>query len=378
MNSKLLAFILCITLIFVACTGSNHKQYKTDGDGGSENKIKYAQGFSIRYFKEYTLIVVRNPWDTTHILEKYVLVDRNKKLPSNLPEGTVVRVPVQKVAVCSSVHAGMWNLLGKVNNIIAVCEPEYINLPKIKKGLANGKIVDLGMATAINLEKLIAASPDILVVSPFENSVHDRFKNTGIVVVKDASYMEESPLGRSEWIRFEAAFAGQDVLAKEIFKDIENRYLKLCLQVSKTKNRPTVFTEKKYGDAWYVSGGNSYIGQFLKDAGANYLWNDLNNAGSVPLSFEKVFSKAIHAQFWLIKYNNAQFELTYSQLKQEYELYSNFRAFKNNNIFAMNSAKTPFYEEGPMEPDVVLADMVNIFHPELLPGYKAKYYFKMK
>jgi iron complex transport system substrate-binding protein len=190
--------------------------------------------------------------------------------------------------------------------------------------------------------------------------------------------MEESPLGRTEWIKFEAAFLGKDSIANVIFSKIESNYNSLCIKVQKTTQRPTVFCEKKTGDSWYIAGGKSYMGNFLKDAGAKYLWADLKNSGSVPLSFEKVFAKAIHADFWLFKYNNIANNTTITSLANEYELYKNFDALKNNKVFAVNSAKSPFYEQGPMEPDIVLADLVHIFHPELLPDYKPRYYFQLK
>jgi iron complex transport system substrate-binding protein len=374
-NARFLILFFLIVALFSSCVKTKTK-YKTAA-ANANSEIRYAKGFTIQRFASYTQIVVRSPWDKTKVLETYILVDRNRPLPSNLPLGTVVKVPIKKVALCSAVHAGMWNLLGHADQINAVCEPEYMRFSIIQKGLADGKIINLGMHTSINTEKLMSAAPDILVVSPFENSADDRFKNVGIVVVKDASYMESSPLGRSEWIKFEAAFAGERVKADQIFGDIEKRYLELCKKVEGTKVRPTVFTEKKYGDAWYVSGGNSYIGQFLKDAGANYLWGDLDNTGSIPLSFEAVYAKAVNAQFWLIKYNNPQTDLTYNELKAEYELYGNFKAFKNKNIFGVNSAKSPFYEQGAMEPDLVLADLVSIFHPEIMMEYKPTYYFKI-
>ena len=376
MNTKFLLLMVVISTVFSACVKTKNEKKTLVLHQNSE--IRYAKGFTIQRFDHYTQIMVRSPWDSTKTLENYILVDRNKPLPANLPVGTVVKVPVKKVALCSAVHAGMWDLLGRTEQINAVCEPEYMRFPKIQKALAEGKIIDLGMHTSINTEKLMAAAPDILVVSPFENSADDRYKKLGIVVVKDASYMESSPLGRSEWIKFEAAFAGEREKADQIFNAIEKRYNDLCDKAKQTKTQPTVFAEKKYGDIWYVSGGTSYIGQFFNVAGAYYLWSDLDNSGSIPLSFEKVVARAANAQFWLIKYNNAASDLTYSQLKSEYELYTHFRAFKTKNIFGMNSAKTPFYEQGTMEPDLVLADLVSIFHPEIMPNYQPKYYFKIK
>ncbi len=376
MITRLILLLVFISSVFTACHQSKNEKKSIVQESNSE--IRYAKGFRIQHFDNYTQIIVRSPWDSTQNLENYILVDRNKPVPANLPLGTLVKVPVKKVALCSAVHAGMWELLGHVDQIIAVCEPQYMNFPYIQKGVASGRVINLGMYTAINIEKLMAAAPDILVVSPFENSVDDRFKNVGIVVAKDASYLEASPLGRSEWIKFEAAFSGEERKADSIFSAIESRYLEVCKMVEATKSRPTVFIEKKYGDTWYISGGDSYIGRFLKDAGATYLWADLKNTGSIPLAFEKVYEKAVNADFWLIKYNDVQGDLTYDKLKEEYELYSNFKAFKSENVFGMNSAKTPFYEKGTMEPDVVLADYTAIFHPEIMLDYKPKYYFKIK
>jgi iron complex transport system substrate-binding protein len=376
MSIKDLIIILVASFSILSCNYAGKK--KSELESTRRTEIRHARGFTIHYFGNYTEVTVRNPWDTTRVLENYILVDRKIKLPDHLPEGIIVRTPITKVAVCTGVYAGIWKSLGRMNSIVAVCEPQYIELPEVKRGVADGKIIDLGLATAIDLEKLIAVSPDILIISPFENTTYGRLEKTGIPVVEDASYMEDSPLGRAEWIKFEAVFAGEDELAEEIFSKIETKYRSLCAMVAKTKERPTVFAEKKYSQVWYVPGGNSYVGRFFNDAGANYLWRNLPQSGSVPLSFETVFDKAEKAQFWLIKYNNANADLTYSDLKSEYELYANFDAFKQKRIFGLNSGKTSYYEVGPMEPDVILADLVHVFHPELLPNYVPKYYFSLK
>ena len=375
---KIKNLALVIVLCFTGCTNSHKKQNNPSQNVEQNNEVRYAKGFRINRFKDYTQLIVRNPWDSTSVLESYVLVDRNKKLPAHLPDGIVVRTPVERVAFCSSVHAGMWNQLNKAQLTVGVCEPEYFSIPVIKEGLRKGSITNLGMATSINIEKLIAAAPEILVVSPFENTKRTEFEKVKLVVVKDASYMEESPLGRAEWIKFEATFTNEDVLADKIFAKIEKNYIELCRKVATTTTRPTVFTEKKFGDIWYIAGGKSYLGRFLKDAGARYIWKELNQSGSMPYTFEKVYAKAVKADYWLIKYNDPHGDMTYETLKNEYTLYANFNAYLQKHIFAINTAKTPFYEAGPMEPDRVLADLVSVFHPELLPGYKPTYYFNLE
>lgn len=371
-----LIFFCTFLMMLAGCHSAGRKEamaHKT-----AEVSVRHARGFTIRQFAGYTRIDVRNPWDTTHTLATYILVPKGKSRPQNLPEGVVVEVPVTKAAVCTAVHAGIWKRLGELQKIKAVCEPQYIALQEIKQGVSSGKITDLGLATSIDPEKLIAVSPDILIVSPFENTSYGRLEKTGVVVVQDASYMEDSPLARAEWVKFEAAFAGKDSLAEAIFSRIEKRYTDLCSQVSKTTTRPTVFTELKYGQVWYVPGGNSYMGQFLKDAGARYLWSDVKQSGSVPLSFESVYEKAEKADFWLVKYNNPTGDFTYQQLEADYKPYTQFSAFRNKHIFYINSGKNTYYDDGPMEPEVILADLVRIFHPELLPNHQMVYYAKMK
>ena len=373
-KNLILFFVVC----FVGCNNAHRKPDSTIQNTDQKTEIHYAKGFRINHFKEYTQLIVLNPWDTARVLETYILVDRNKPLPVSLPEGIVVRTPVERVAFASSVHAGMWNRLNKAQLTVGVCEPEYFSIPVIKDGIKNGSIADLGMATSINVEKLIAAAPEILVVSPFENTKRTEFGKVKLVVVKDASYMEESPLGRAEWIKFEAAFTNESELAGRIFSEIERNYNALCQKVSATRDRPTVFTERKFGDIWYIAGGKSYMGRFMKDAGAYYLWKGLNQTGSLPFTFEKVYVKAIKADYWLIKYNDARGEMTYQTLKNENQLYAGFKSFNQKHVFAINTAKTPFYETAPMEPDRVLADLVHIFHPGLLPGYKPLYYFNLE
>lgn len=372
MIKKITFFVICFALF--ACHTNKKKESENNAAATTKAEIKYAKGFSIRHFENYTLIVVRNPWDTTQTMERYVLVDRNKAVPTNLPAGNVVKVPVQRVATCSSVFAGEYKLLNTIHLIVGVSDPQYVDIPEIKNGLKNGSITDLGMTTSLDLEKLLVAKTDILIVSPFEASMHDRFKKYGVCVVKDASYMEETPLGRAEWIKFEAAFLGKSKLSNEIFSGTENRYLQLSKQALAVKNRPSVFTETKFGDSWYIAGGKSYMGSFMKDAGANYIFRELKNSGSMPFSFEKVYAAVINADYWLIKYNDCVMNLTYKRLGEQYELYKNFSAFKKKNVYAVNSGTSAFYEEGPLEPDVVLADLIKIFHPELLPNHKLKYY----
>lgn len=365
--------LLTLLLFCIACTGGGRKDVKVE----NFLPVSYAQGFTVSIEETHTEIEVRDPWDSIRILQRYLLVDKTKEVPRNLPKGTLVRTPVERLVCYSSVICGVLDELGALEEVIGVCEPEYVDIPFIQEGLASGRIADLGNSTTPNVEKMIEKDARAILASPFENSNYGAAEKTGIPIIECADYMESTPLGRAEWIRFYGLFCGKEELADSIFRRTEERYLALKELVSTVEERPSLVAEKKYGSVWYVPGGNSYMAHLYQDAGASYIFADVSQNGSVPYAFETVFDRAVHADFWLIKYNNA-YDMSYASLRQEYPPYANFDAFARKNIYGCNTGNVPYYEELPMHPDYLLAELVYIFHPELLPGYIPRYFFKLK
>lgn len=340
-------------------------------------EIKYARGFEVVRTKEYTQVAIRNPWDTTRYLQRYVLVPKSQDLPAKLPQGTIIRTPLENVVAYASPHCGVLNELHRIQTVKGVCEPRYIDIETIREGVKTGDIIDLGESSAPNVEQIIELSPEAIMTSPFQNISYGRVAKTGIPLIECTDYMEATPLGRAEWIRFHSLFHGTEALADSLFAETEQRYNSLKQQTSIITVRPTMFAERKIGPSWFIPGGNSYMANFYKDAGANYLWGDNTSTGSVSLSFEEVFDKAQEANFWLIKHNDTQ-TLTQTMLKQDHHLYGEFDAYKNKRIFVCNSGKVPFYEETPLHPDRLLADLVWIFHPEVMKDYSPRYFQKME
>jgi len=343
----------------------------------SSDTIRYAGGIQVNHFSGYSTVEVRDPWNNTKLLQRYLLVKRGQSIPENLPEGTLVYVPLQKVVVYTSVHAAIIDMLGEADRIIGVCEPQYMDTPSIQEGLRTGRIANLGESTSPNAEKMIEIGVETVIASPFQNSSYGSVEKSGIPIIEGADYMESSPLGRTEWIRFYGLLFDKIELADSLFLATEKRYLELKELTALISNRPTVFTEKRFGSSWYVPAGGSYVAHLLEDAGANYLFKELPGAGSTPLAFETVFDTAIHANFWLMKYNLTD-ELTYKELRREYTPYENFDAYRNKNIYTCNTGKVPYYEEFPIHPDYLLEDLIWILHPDLLPGYSPRYYQKME
>lgn len=341
------------------------------------DSVYYAKGFEISRFDEWTIVNVRNPWDTLKILRRYVLIDKNKPLPDSLPEGIIIRTPVEKAVFYTSVHASMVAQMGRIDAIKGVCEIQYITDSLILERLAAGKIADIGLATAPNIEKIIELDAELIIASPYENSGYGAAEKIGIPIVEAADYMENHPLGRTEWGRFYGLIFGEGERADSIFFTTKERYNHLKNLATKSGNKPRVLLERKYGASWIVPSGGSYIGTIHYDAGADYIFSDFKGSESVHQTFESVLDRAYDADIWLFKYDTKQ-DYTYDILKDEYQPYSNFRPFKEKNIYICHTTRTTYYDDITLHPDRLLEDLIYIYHPELLPGYVPRYYAPMK
>ena len=369
-----LLILLGFAFWMVACTPSGKQT--SSKEALSSDSIQYAQGFTVQRFDTYIMVEVRDPWDSTRLLQRYLLVDRTKSVPGGLPKGTIVKVPVKDIVIYTSVHAAIIDQLHETDKVIGVCEPRYMDTPAIQEGIQAGRIADLGEATSPNIEKMIEIGAELVIASPFQNSSYGPVEKIGIPIIEGADYMEAFPLGRTEWIRFYGLLFGKEEMADSIFKETEQAYLSLKDLTANIDNRPTVLSEKKFGSSWYVPSGDSYMAHLIEDAGADYMFKDLPGAGSTPLAFETVFDKAIHADIWLVKYNQSS-EMTYNDLRSEYTPYENFDAFKKKRIYTCNTGAVPYYEEFPIHPEYLLKDLIWIFHPERVFGYSPRYFREM-
>ena len=362
-------------LLLAACGGGS----KTSSAFISEDIIpmKYAENLMLVKGEGYTEARLRNPWDTIKILRTYILVEKGQPMPDHLPEGTIVRTPLSKALVYTGVHCALIKELGAVKSIGGICELSYIKVPEIIEGCKNGTIVNAGEGTNPDIEKIIDLHPDALMLSPYENSGgHGQVEKLKVPIIECADYMETSALGSAEWIRFYGLLFHQSTKADSIFAIVEKNYNELKALATSQPIKPKVMCELKSGSAWYVPGGRSTTGKLYKDAGGDYLFDSYPNSGAVPLSFETIFDKAQNADVWLMKYNQPS-EKTLSSIREDYSPYANFKTFKEKNVYGCNTAYRTYYEDFPFHPDLVLKDLIKIFHPSLLPEYELKYFSKL-
>ena len=362
-------------LLLSACSGKNSTA--SGSAQGDTIPLHYSANLSLIDYEDYIVAQLRNPWDTAKILHTYVLVDKKQPLPHELPQGTLVRTPLSKAVIYSSVHCSLLKDFGALNSIGGVCDLKYIKLPEIEEGCRNGTIADVGDGMNPNIEKIIDLHPDAILLSPFENSGgYGRVEKLNVPIIECADYMETSSLGRAEWMRFYGLLFGKKTEADAMFASIERNYKDLQELVKPISFAPSVMCDLKTSSTWYTPGGNSTIAKLYSDAGANYIFREDTHSGSLPYPFEVIFEKGQQTDFWLIRYNQPV-DKTYGELEKEFAPYAGFRAFKERNIYGCNTNRVPFYEETPFHPDWLLKDLIKIFHPSLLEGYELRYYNKL-
>jgi iron complex transport system substrate-binding protein len=344
--------------------------------------LTHTDGFTVEYFNSYKVITVATPWPGAIEAEQYVLVQCGAPAPDGFDAAQLIEVPVQTIATMSTSYLPFLDAYGLLDRLVAMDDATWVNNPTVAQRAADGEITQIGYGASVNVEQMIELQPDLTMTygsgSP-DYDAHPVLLNAGLKVVVNAEWLETSPLGRAEWGKFIALFFNQEATAEALFTETAARYDELKAQAAAVTSKPTVLTDSEYQGSWYVAGGRSFTAQFLADAGAAYLWADDESTGSIPLAFEAVFDTAAEADYWL----NAGFVSSLAELQAADERYGEFAAFQEGNVWNNNKRQNAnggndYYESAVAHPDVVLADLIAIFHPDLLPGHEFVYYQQLQ
>ena len=310
----------------------------------------------VRY-ADHTDVLIADPWNEGRLLQKL-----------RIDSGT----PYRKALVFTSVHCQLMEYLGCEDRIAGVCDLRYMNIPDIQRRAANGYVVeggglmpvaDCGDAMSPDMEKVVTLAPDVIIVSPFENgNGQQKLQRTGAPVVLAADYMEESPLGRAEWMKFYGLLFGCQAKADSLFEVVDSTYQMLRQMAIKMPKGRSILTERKTGPTWYCPGGRSTIARLIADANGGYAFAGDTHPGSLALSFEQVLAKAGESDVWAFKYQGGQ-PLTRRQLLDEYHGYAGLKAFRNGNIYQCDTSSKPLFEETAFRPDFLLREFIQILHP---------------
>lgn len=408
---KKLYILLCgatAALLMAACQGG--KTAAADAEAGDTLEMKYAKLLTIVKHGDgeessdaaegidyqYAEAIIANPWKAGTMLHRYILIPKGKEgdktvamLAKRRSTGArcttdTVRTPVERSAVFIAPHCQLMYELGCQQAIRGVCDLDYINIPDVKKRAAlsgntsaQNPIVDCGSSMAPDIERIIALKPEAILLSPFENSGgYGKLDKLHVPIIEAADYMESSPLGRAEWMKFygmlfkkdgnapkTALAASCEPKADSLFAKIETEYLKLKAEAAGYPKGLSILTERKTGNVWYVPGGKSTMGILLRDAHARYIFADDTHSGSLSMSPEQIIAKGNQVDVWAFKYFGGN-ALTKQNLLAEYQGYQALKAFQTGTVYETDTSCEPYFELTSFHPEILLREFIILSHPE--------------
>lgn len=406
---KKLYILLCgatAALLMAACQGG---KTAAAAEAGDTLEMKYAKLLTIVKHGDgeensdaaedidyqYAEAIIANPWKAGTMLHRYILIPKGKEgdktvamLAKRRSTGArcttdTVRTPVERSAVFIAPHCQLMYEMGCQQAIRGVCDLDYINIPDVKKRAAlsgntsaQNPIEDCGSSMAPDIERIIALKPEAILLSPFENSGgYGKLDKLHVPIIEAADYMESSPLGRAEWMKFYGMLFGNEEgksngisgscepKADSLFAKIEKEYLKLKAEAAGYPKGLSILTERKTGNVWYVPGGQSTISILLKDANARYIFEDDEHSGSLAMSPEQILAKGKQVDVWAFKYFGGA-PLSQAQLLQEYDGYKALAAFNRGDIYQVDTSTVPYFELTSFHPELLLREFIILAHGE--------------
>lgn len=358
--------VLFLLLVAAGCTGPTAHSV-TD----FTEKVytpRYASGFDIRGMRHgaSTLLTVRNPWQAARGVEQYLLVLReDEKAPSDFP-GQVIKAPVKRVVCMSSSHVAMFDALGQMRRISGVSGIDYLSNDYVKTHRYCGEVRDVGYDTNLDFELLAALRPGVVLlygVTGENTVVTGKLRELGIPYLYIGDYMEESPLGKAEWMLAVAELCDCREAGTATFGGIADRYNRLKEQVDTTTARPRVMLNTPYRDTWFMPSKRSYMVRLVEDAGGEYIYPENDSDTSVAIELEKAYLLASAADIWL----NTGACNTLGELCAQTPKFARVPAVLAHRVYNNNRRQTPaggsdFWESGVVRPDRVLQDLIGILH----------------
>jgi len=364
-----ICFLLCFFLL-ISCKKTVVSD--TQNSLPQENDIEYASSLAIYKNQGYSVVRVINPWPNATKNLTYILKEKNGILPDSLQKHPVISVPLQSIVVTSTTIIPYLEMLGVEKKLVGFPHTDYISSEKTRTRIDQGLVKNVGQNEKLNMEQLIDLAPELIVTFSMDsnNPMIANLEKSGLKVLIQADWMEQSPLGKAEWIKLYGALFGKENEAKILFDEIVKNYHDASAVITNSQKQKTVLYGSMYQDQWFVAKGNSWVSQFIKDAKANYLWAATEGTGSLALSFETVLEKGKNADFWIATGSFTSL----SELEKANPHYTQFKAFQNKEIYTFESKIGPkggtiYYEKAPSRPDLVLKDYIKILHPEQLPNY---------
>jgi iron complex transport system substrate-binding protein len=333
----------------------------------------------VEYHKSYKVVTVPRPSDGQRA-ESYVLVQCGAPAPAvegKLASAPVITIPIKSLFSSSSSHMPLLVDLGHVNVLAGIGQARYVTTQPVIDWIRQGHVTEYAPNSVIDTELVISKAPAMLMSSGGFSEAYSIIRKAGIPIVANAEWLEPSGLGRAEWVKYMALYLNEEGKAQRSFAAIRDRYMMLVERTRgiPVKDRPVVMTGAAYRGLFGAAGGRSYVAKMISDAGGAYVWAENQDTGVVSIDIELQIARASDADIWI---NGGDWTSLKSMVMEE-RRYSAFKAFQTGNVWLYNritneGGGNDYWSRGITRPDLILADMIKIFHSELMPDHEFMWY----
>jgi iron complex transport system substrate-binding protein len=389
-NPMLRALLVCLTL--TACNhATDNTALRSSGAGCIDSfdpkhdyfpdkiQIEFAKNFSVEYHLSYKVVTVRRPMELSPD-ENYVLVQcgaPRPSLPDNLSQSPVIPVPVQSMFSASATHMPLLVDLGHVEVLTGISEARFVTTPSVLERIRAGEVLEYAPNNLIDTELVISKSPEILMTGGGDSGEYAAIRKAGIGGIDNAEWQEAAVLGRAEWVKYMALFLNEEARAQRVFSEVRDHYTMLQERTRSIPeaNRPRVMTGLVNRGAFEIAGGRSYVATLIHDAGGRYIWSDNTSTGFATVTLESQLARAADADVWI---NGGDWSSLKAMLAEE-RRYKEFRPYREGHIWFYNRLVSPdggidYWSRGTTRPDLILADLIKILHPELAADHEFVWY----
>jgi iron complex transport system substrate-binding protein len=349
--------------------------------GAEQSIVTHALGFTVAYRDGAKYVTVAKPWAGAGQRFSYVLYPRGTRKPTGPAGSRFIEIPVRRAVAFSTSYLASIDAIGESRSLVGVDNGAYVNTPSIRARIASGSVRNIAKNGMADIETLIALDVDAIFTFGMGNEwdTYPKMDEAGLPVVMNGDWNEQDPLGRAEWIKFIALFYDREKEANAFFSKTEAEYSRLASLASTAASRPRILVSAPYQGTWAVAGGASYMARFIRDAGGAYLWASDSATGSLVLPVEAVYAAGQAADIWL----DPGSALSLAEVRAMDSRFASLPAFVkgavyNNNARVNPSGANDYFESGAIRPDLVLRDLVSLFHPELVAGPSGVYYQRLR
>jgi iron complex transport system substrate-binding protein len=376
------ATLLGCVVLLCTCRSDNSSEPASENHikntNDTHSAVHHAVGFDLLTFGDFKILRIISHDNETADTLSYVLKEKEAVLPVQLAKFPQIEIPVERIALLHSSYVSYFDFCETKDHIKAISEIKYVYDSTVYFAARSGLLAEVGYGETLDKEKLLELGIELVITVGFPNVPNKSrqvLEELGIPVLVFSDWQESTLLGRAEWVKVIAALTDSDKLCEEKFSRSEEAYEQLVSRAEHVDTAPKVICNLPYKGSWYVPGGDSYMSHVLEDAGADYLWSEEEGTGGIQIDFETAYANGLDADYWL----NTDLADRIDEITDRDERMADFapiqsgKVFNNNNRTVRGGAND-YWESGIVRPEIILADMIKIFHPELLQEHQLYYY----